>query len=143
MITLLSAFVLTLGTGAGPTAAAPIDLPWAPQDVASVLCLPSAAAPVEMGRGGGTDPEIGAQAYCEATCTEGPNVSCSGGSCSAVNQDCSAGTRGWVVCDGQTQYCDTCPNQCTFHQCRQGCSCPGCFSSCVSLQTCECECICQ
>lgn len=142
MITLLSAFVLTLGTSAGPTAAAPVDFLLAPQDIASALCLQS-ASPIETARKD-LDPEVGAQAYCEATCTEGPNVSCSGGSCSAVNQDCLGGTQGYVQCDGQYQYCPTCPNQCTFFECRQNCpNCPGCFKSCVSLQTCECECICQ
>lgn len=143
MMTLLSAFVLTLGASAGPAAAAPVDFLSAPQDIANVLCLPS-AAPVEMARGGGSDPEIGAQAFCEATCTESPNVSCSGGSCSAVNQDCSVGTQGHVECDGQYQFCGTCPNQCTLTECRQNCpDCPGCFKHCLSLQTCECECICQ
>jgi hypothetical protein len=141
MITLLSAFVLTLGTSAAPTAAAPVDFLLAPQDIASALCLQS-AAPIETARKE-LDPDVGAQAYCEADCTEGPNVSCSGDSCSAQNQNCP-GTQGHVQCDGQYQFCNECQGGgCTFQQCRQGCSCPGCFSSCVNLQTCECECICQ
>ncbi len=31
---------------------------------------------------------------------------------------------------------------CTFFQCRQQCSCPGCVRSCVDFVACECECIC-
>jgi hypothetical protein len=141
MMTLLSAFVLTLGASAAPAAAAPVDL-LAPQDIANVLCLP-AAAPVEMARGGGSDPEIGAQAYCVATCTQSPNVSCSGNSCSAVNQNCASCVQGYVQCDGVYQYCGECAGcggSCTFFQCRQSCSCPGGISVCDNPETCECHC---
>ena len=78
----------------------------------------------------------------QAVCTEGPNVSCTGGSnCSAVDQNCSVGQQGYVQCDGNYTFCASCP--CTFQQCRQGCSCPGGFSTCVDINTCECECIYQ
>jgi hypothetical protein len=32
---------------------------------------------------------------------------------------------------------------CPLYVCRSQCSCPGCFSYCVSTATCECDCICN
>jgi len=149
MMTLLSAFVLTLGASAGPAAAVPVDLLGAPQDLAGVVACSPSAAPVEMARGGGGDPGVGAQAFCQADCTEGADVSCSGGSCSAVNQNCGAGVQGYVQCDGQYQYCPTCQGggggggcQSLF-ECRQFCpNCPGCIKVCTDMQSCSCQCEC-
>lgn len=61
------------------------------------------AAKVAVSSSGG----IGSQATCyaEAQCEMG-TVSCNGQStCTAVDQDCSAGRRGYVTCDGNTTYC--------------------------------------
>jgi len=35
------------------------------------------------------------------------------------------------------------PRSCTLFQCKQPCRVPGCFASCIDLETCECETICQ
>jgi hypothetical protein len=50
-----------------------------------------------------------------ATCndTSGINVSCnfgsSGGTCTFENQDCAAGIRGQVICNGTVTQCPSCP----------------------------------
>lgn len=138
MITLFSALTLTLAAGLTPPAAAP---PAGPQSVAAPACrtasAPAVAAP-------GLEGAEFVFSFCQADCTEGPDVSCEGASCSAVNQNCSTGTQGHVQCDGNYTFCPSCPptgGGCTFSQCRQGCSCPGGFSTCIDIQTCECDCI--
>ncbi|HEX6900553.1 MAG TPA: hypothetical protein VF789_12590 [Thermoanaerobaculia bacterium] len=47
-----------------------------------------------------------------ATCGGAPSVSCNGSStCSAVDQNCSVGQRGFVLCDGLRYDCSsTCSN---------------------------------
>lgn len=135
MITLLSAFVLTLGATAAP-ATAP-EAPVVSLDPATALCLPS--APVDMARGGGDIPDPSAQAFCIAYCQDGTSRSCSGNSCSASDQNCPY-TQGFVQCDGNYQYCPTCPPTCGPAQCRQQCSCPGGISVCDSLVECSCHC---
>lgn len=135
MITLLSAFVLTLGASVAP-ATAP-EAPVVSLDPASALCLP--AAPAEMARGGGGLPDPTEQAYCIAYCEDQTTRSCSGSSCSAVDQNCPY-VRGYVECDGNYQYCNTCPPSCTFYQCRQQCNCPGGISICDSIIECTCHC---
>lgn len=47
---------------------------------------------------------LAAQAYCEATCTYGPPVSCSGATCSAKDDP-----GGYVICDGVRQDCPSAP----------------------------------
>lgn len=50
-----------------------------------------------------------APAYCIADCSpDGPDVDCTGDTCSAVDRNCSAGQRGYVTCDGYTTFCPTC-----------------------------------
>lgn len=138
MVTLFSSIVLLLAAGTGPAGAAPAAAPVA----SAPLCEAGSAAAAAPGSGSA----LFLDSFCQADCTEGPDVSCSGNTCSAQNQVCSAGQQGHVTCDGQTTPCPTCPptgGGCTLFQCRQGCNCPGCFRSCVDLATCTCECICQ
>lgn len=47
---------------------------------------------------------VAVQAYCEATCQYGGNVSCTGSTCIAVDDP-----NGYVTCDGQTTRCATAP----------------------------------
>jgi hypothetical protein len=65
----------------------------------------------------GMPPAHLATAQCQASCYPGgpigPPVSCSGGTCSAVDRDCTMGERGHVTCDGTTYYCT---NPCTLCQ---------------------------
>ena len=136
----LNVLVLTLGTALGPSA--PAVAPPAPMMFMGAAVPVYTVAPVPQARGGEIPPPSG-QSTCTATCTEGSNVSCSGTNCSAQNQNCSTGAGGYVQCDGNYTYCASCQTSCTFFQCRQGCYCPGGFSSCLSLVTCECECIYQ
>lgn len=45
-----------------------------------------------------------------ATCWDASTKACSGGgTCTGVDSNCAAGTRGWVTCDGVTSYCPICP----------------------------------
>ena len=78
-----------------------------PPDVASFLnsLNGSCAAPMETAAGKKDGPGgITAFAYCSANCG-GYSVSCSGGTCSAVDRNCGAGQQGYVQCDGATTYC--------------------------------------
>ncbi len=142
MNALLNVLVLTLGTALAPSA--PVAAP-GPMVALGAVAPVYRLAPAPAARGGEIPPPS-QQATCTAICTEGSNVMCSGSSCTAVNQDCSSGQTGYVQCDGNYTYCATCPQSCTFFQCRQGCSyCRdiGCFPNCISTITCECECICN
>jgi hypothetical protein len=67
------------------------------------------------------DPLQGAQfktCSAVATCndTSGVNVSCnfsgSGGTCTFQNQNCAAGIRGQVNCNGAVTQCPVCPSSC-------------------------------
>jgi hypothetical protein len=93
MSALLSVFFLAASTVAPPFA---LSTP--------ALCS-SAPAAVELASSGGGS-------HVDSTCTAvcglfSPNVSCSGSSCSAVNQSCP-GEQGHVTCDGTTYYCAPC-----------------------------------
>lgn len=138
MVALFSSIVLVLAAGVAPAAAPVAD---AGQLAAAPLCQTAPAAAVAPGTG----TPLFLDSFCQADCTQGSDVSCSGNVCSAQNQVCSAGQQGHVTCDGQTTFCPSCPptGGCTRFECRQGCGCPGCFSFCVDLETCTCECICQ
>lgn len=83
------------------------------------------------------------QAECTAECEYGPDQTCTGASCSAVNQDCP-GERGYCWgSDTGTRYCDACPCfakiRCpggTWVTC-QGTWCvsfPDCFVSCNGVE---------
>ena len=48
------------------------------------------------------------KATCTADCGSSPDVSCTSGSCSAVNRNCAAGQRGYVTCGSSTTYCPVC-----------------------------------
>ncbi len=97
MTALLSVIVLAASTFAAPSTPA--------------LC-PSAPAPVEQAA---FSNGVTAKAMCTALCGSSPSVSCSGSTCSAVNQSCP-GQRGSVTCDGSTFYCPACPAPCTEGQ---------------------------
>lgn len=68
----------------------------------------SCPAPLETAAGKDDPGGITAFAYCEANCSPYSSVSCSGGTCSAVDRNCSAGQRGYVQCDGAPTYCPPC-----------------------------------
>jgi hypothetical protein len=138
MITLFSALSLALMATAAP-AAPPAGPAAGPQSTPAPACqtAPAVAAP-------GLEGAEFVLSFCQSDCTEGPDVSCNGTSCSAVDQNCSVGQQGFVQCDGNYTYCPVCPPSgggCTRVECRMGCGCPGGLSVCVDLQTCECECI--
>lgn len=78
-----------------------------PPDVASFLSSlnSSCATPMQTAAGKKDGPGgITAFAYCSANCG-GYSVSCSGGTCSAVDRNCAVGQQGYVQCDGATTYC--------------------------------------
>jgi len=54
-------------------------------------------------------PEIAA-ASCTVSvdCDDGTTIQCSGASCQGKDRNCSNGERGFVDCDGNTQYCPVC-----------------------------------
>lgn len=139
MVALFSSIVLLLAAGTAPPAVAPAAE--AAPVVSAGLCQQGPAAAGAVGGGSA----VFLDSFCQADCTEGPDVSCSGDVCSAQNQVCSSGQQGHVTCDGQTTFCPSCPSEpgCTIFECRQGCSCPGCFRVCVDQSTCTCDCICQ
>lgn len=108
------AVTLVLGLCLAGTAAT-ADAAASAETVAPVLtAVPPLCLPVIAGETSrvGFEPELGALAFCEATCTEGPNVSCSGDTCRAVNQNCDT-TQGFVECDGVYQFCRQCPCSCS------------------------------
>lgn len=139
----LNVLVFTLGTALAPSA--PAVAPPAPMMSMGAVVPVFRVAPVPQARGGEIPPPSG-QSTCTATCGDGSTVMCSGNTCSAVNENCSAGTRGYAECDGTYTYCapTTCPDSCTFMECRQSCGCGfGCVADCLSTITCTCECICN
>lgn len=141
MVTLFSSIVLLLAAGAAPAPTEAASAKAAPPG-STALCQAGSPAVAASGLGSA----VFLDSFCQADCTEGPDVSCSGNVCSAQNQVCSAGQQGHVTCDGQTQLCNSCPPSgggCTLMQCRQGCNCPGCFKTCVDIETCTCDCICN
>jgi hypothetical protein len=91
----------------------------------------AAPAPIALGK-----KEIEMNATCTAVCQYGGNVSCSGSSCSAVNQSCSA-QRGYATCDGFTYYCAACPNPCNKKACDLSCGGPG-YGYCTGSGICVC-----
>lgn len=104
LVILLSA---TLLASAAPADLAP-DTPTvaAPQDQMPVRLIDGQIRmdPIYVGIG---DPI--APAYCVASCSpDGPDVDCTGDTCTAVDRNCSAGQRGYVTCDGYTTFCPTC-----------------------------------
>jgi hypothetical protein len=136
MIALFSSLAVSLALAAASPAAPPAATPAAPPDAApdcqTAVTMPDGQEPLFL------------DSFCQADCTQGADVSCSGTSCSAVNQNCPAGQQGYVVCDGNYTHCPTCPPpSCGFIQCKLGCSCPGGVSICTNIQTCECECFYQ
>jgi len=71
-----------------------------------VAALASAAAPAP-GAPGDEVPVL--KAVCSADCGEYADVSCDGTTCNAVDRNCAADQRGYVVCNGVTTYCPVCP----------------------------------
>jgi hypothetical protein len=116
MNALLGLFVLAATTVATP--------PSTPDFLSAPAQCSSTSAPAEQpGRG----PTANNKAFCQADCGFfNLPVSCSGTTCSAVNQDqaCPAGP-GSVTCDGQTYYCASCctSGQIRFHFTGPNCSC--------------------
>jgi len=52
--------------------------------------------------------DVSATADCTAYCEDGSAIPCSGPSCTAVDQNCSANERGYCSGSSGTQYCDSC-----------------------------------
>jgi hypothetical protein len=107
----LSLFVLASALALPPVSPAP------------ALCSSAPAAVERPSLASG----ITGKSTCIASCGDlNPNVSCSGVTCSAVNQDqtCPAGP-GHVTCDGQTFYCAACCTNGTIRNVTAGsiCSC--------------------
>jgi hypothetical protein len=71
-----------------------------------VSALAGAAGPVPGAPG---DEVLVVKSVCSADCGEYADVSCSGTTCNAVDRNCAAGQRGYVVCSGTTIYCPVCP----------------------------------
>jgi hypothetical protein len=104
LVTMLTLFMLFLSCtswgqvaqcGAPPSRVLGLDL----QSIA-----PLSAQPAEN-FGGGKDIKSG----CTASCGIAPSVSCSGsGSCSAIDQNCSLGQQGYVVCGSTWNFCPPC-----------------------------------
>lgn len=113
----------------GPLATLDFSPPWAP------------AFATQAGEG------VQGRSLCtaQATCEFGPSpISCAGSNnCTTRDQNCQAGIRGWVNCDGNIQYCDFCPTcqdePCnTDEDCQIGPSCGGC--TCVGKYSKSCSC---
>lgn len=104
MITLSSAFILALLAATGPTTASQSAAP---------ACQTAAVAP-------GLEGAELVFADCLADCTQGADVFCSGTTCNAVNQNCPAGVRGYVECDGNRTYCPECQGCQALAVCTQG-----------------------
>jgi hypothetical protein len=108
---LVLGFVLTLaalGLMTSPAMAEPGPSPSAPMlsaaDQEFLTTLASPAPTLAAKR-----PIVG-KATCMALCDSDPSVSCTGTTCSAVDRNCSTGTRGNVICDGVKTKCPTpCP----------------------------------
>lgn len=84
-----------------------------PPDLQSFLKLlrnsGSSPTPMQAASRKGSGPGgVTSNAYCEANCSPYSNVSCSGGTCSAADRNCSAGQQGFVQCDGNYSYCPAC-----------------------------------
>jgi hypothetical protein len=92
MSALLSVIVLTAST------LAPLS-----SSSASPLCSDS-SAPVEQAK---RPDGFMTKATCTALCGSSPSVTCTGSTCSAVNQSCTA-QQGYVVCDGSYTFCPAC-----------------------------------
>jgi hypothetical protein len=68
--------------------------------------LAGAAAP---GSGSGGEQASAPESLCVTDCGDSPDLTCEGATCTSVERDCAAGQRGYLVCDGVTTYCPTCP----------------------------------
>lgn len=73
---------------------------------AESAAAPLSAQPASL-RGG---PQTNSSCTASANCGGSPPVGCSGsGTCKAVDQNCSVGQQGYVMCDSVVTYC---PNPC-------------------------------
>src|SRR3954453_20411694 len=124
MIAALSFAVLASALAAPPPPffATPPDLS------APALCSTASAAPEKKRPKPGLPSGLPTKATCTADCGELNSwVSCTGSTCSAVNQDqtCPAGP-GYVNCDGNITYCTPCCSEGTFRTVGSGdtCGCP-------------------
>lgn len=105
MLQAVTLVLLTLAAGSAP-AELPDTAPILTAGQLPALCGPAPAQPAAKG---GFDPPVWEQATCTADCDPYTDVSCSGNQCTAVNRNCSAGQRGYVVCDGAYHFCPICP----------------------------------
>ncbi len=136
-----------LGWMASPAMAAPGP---SAADQAFLASLATPVAPTPAAK----HPAIGEKALCTASanCGTGGTISCSGNnsttSCSATDQNCSAGQRGSVTCDGVTTVC---PNICICgdlncsverSNCATDCS-PCAFTFSCNTTTCVVTCHCK
>lgn len=85
----------------------------APAVSPALLFADSVPGTCNLARDRGEIPDPSAQATCSAQCSDtggSVSVTCSGG-CSAKDQDCDAGIRGYAKCDDGSQYnrCGECP----------------------------------
>jgi hypothetical protein len=116
MTPLLTVLILAASTVAPPSAF-----------FAPALCsgAPTPVAMAQPSLGGG----FHVASTCTADCGSFPDVSCSGDSCSAVNQSCP-GEQGHVTCGSNTYYCPSCGTpECT----------EGSFKTVTVGPTCGCE----
>jgi hypothetical protein len=129
--------VLGLTLAAFPAQGQPVPVAWLTEAAgrcAPALDLggssPSFRAHEEIGGGPALD------SFCSASCDNGASplsVNCPG-ECRAQDQNCAAGTPGYVECGGARSYCPACPSEgCTAQK-----YCPdGTFISCQGQSTCD------
>ena len=91
-------------------------------------------------------PPIQGKSLCTATanCGTSSPISCSSNtsisSCSAADQNCGAGQRGFVTCDGITTQCPACPVDCDELEAQCGISCDPCSIKTFSCVPYRCRC---
>jgi len=136
VVAVLSFLSVSAGFSQAP---APSVAPLSAEALAAILGQPAATAcPKPQESVVLPDQHQGIYKTCNAsaTCndTSGVPVSCnyggSGGSCTYQNQNCAAGVRGQVNCQGSVTQCPVCPSDCGSPKCCQ-CEATGdCFACC-------------
>ena len=105
--------LLILLSGASLASADSAGVPSEPQLAASTdfTCPDPTATAGSLENAAWASKGPGARAMCTAVCQQGSNrtVNCLG-ECTAVDQNCAAGRRGYAQCNGGSKnYCDPCP----------------------------------
>jgi hypothetical protein len=109
--------LIVLAVAAVPVSAGVI--PSAPlADSLAPACAPACEEPATLQAGAATrdaeDMGVSALSTCSADCGSYSDVTCDEpGTCLAVDRDCDAGQRGYVVCNGVSEYCPVCEQECT------------------------------